>query len=208
MAGENAARTGRPTAAEAAAIEERLLHRVWQLYVEGGLASVSYDAIAASEKMSKRTIYARYPNKEALFRGAVERRLQRWISENRVSRGSRYQDPIQAFVELSLAVLLTPDSFAMGRILRGEDDRFADLAERVRKGLYWAIARLAQLLRTAGMTGEADVQDAARNIVDLLIGCAMSGGPIANDNERSQWLDDQLPRILKAVDRLVFTLRH
>jgi len=207
MARENGARTGRPTVEEAVAIEERLLRRVWQLYVDGGFANVSYDAIAAAERMSKRTIYARYPSKDALFRGAVERRMQRWISENHLASDSRFEDPVQAFVELSLAVLLTPDALAMSRILREEDGRFADLAERVRYGLHVAVARLAQLLMAKGMTGDTDAQDTARSIVDLLMGCAMSTGPILNEKARSHYLDDQLPRIFKAVDRLVLTSR-
>ena len=205
MARENAARTGRPTAEEAVAIEERLLRRVWQLYVDGGFANVSYDAIAAAERMSKRTIYARYPSKEALFRGAVERRMQRWISENRLSRDSRFADPLRAFVELSLAVLLTPDALAMSRILRGEDGRFADLAERARQGLRGAVTRLARLLTDKGMRDDQDAQDTARSIVDMLVGCAMSTGAIADEQERSDYLDAQLPRLFQAIERLVRT---
>ncbi|MCP1471453.1 AcrR family transcriptional regulator [Sphingobium sp. OAS761] len=157
--------------------------------------------------MSKRTIYTRYPSKEALFRGALERRLERWISENRLSSDSRFQDPVQAFAELSLGVLLTPDGIAMSRILRGEDGRFADLAERVRSGLRWAIARLAQLLTAQGMTDHNDAQDTANSIVDMLIGCAMCTGAISNEKERSDYLDAQLPRIFKAIERLARTSR-
>jgi len=186
-------------------LKQRLLRRVWQLYVAGGYGQVSYDAIAAAERMSKRTIYARYPGKEALFRGAVERRMKEWISENRLSRDSRFEDPVEAFVELSLAVMLTPDALAMSRILRGEDGEFAGLAERVRQGLHWTVARLARLLGDRGMTPDMDAQDTARSIVDMLIGCAMSRGAIPDEAERSRYLDQQLPRILRAVERLAPT---
>ena len=203
MVQRGVARKGRPTAEGAAAIEERLLSRVWQLYADGGYANVSYDAIAATERMSKRTIYARYPSKEVLFEAAVSRRMQGWISENRLARDSRSDTPVQAFVELSLAVLLSPDAHAMSRILRGEDGPFAALADRVRQGLHWTIARLAGLLIAEGMTDDQDAQDTARSIVELLIGCAMSNGAIANETERLGYLDAQLPRIFREVERLV-----
>ena len=195
-------RAGRPTAEAAAAIEARLLNRVWQLYADGGYANVSYDAIAATERMSKRTIYARYPSKEALFEAAVARRMQGWVFENRLARDSRFDDPVRAFVDLSLAVLLTPDAHAMSRILRGEDGAFADLAERVRQGLQWTHGRLAGLLSAQRMAGDEEAQDTARSIVEMLIGCAMSNGPIADETERSRFVDAQLPRIFRAVERL------
>jgi AcrR family transcriptional regulator len=202
MKGKDAARIGRPTAEESAAIEERLLLRVWQLYVEGGYANVSYDAIAAAERMSKRTIYVRYPSKEALFHAAVSRRMASWIAENSLAHDSRFDDPVKAFVELSLAVLLTPDAFAMSRILRGEDGRFPPLVDQARLGLHGAVVRLSRLLTATRLADDDEAQDIAICIIDLLMGCAMSRGALANEKERSDYLDDQLPRIFRAIERL------
>src|SRR3546814_20190938 len=37
------------------------------------------DAIAAAVGMTKRTVYTRYPDKNALFGAAVQRAIERWI---------------------------------------------------------------------------------------------------------------------------------
>ena len=152
--------------------------------------------------MSKRTIYARYPHKEALFRGAVAWRMQRWISENRLSIDSRCEDPIRAFVELSLNVLLTPDALAMSRILRGEDGRFPDLAGLARQRLDGAVAQLAGLLEAKGMTDHEEARETARCIIDMLVGRAVSVGPVPDKEERSRYLDDHLSRIFRSVECL------
>jgi len=202
MAQNTLPRVGRPTANQAASIDDRLLRRVWQLYVAGGYANISYDAIAAAERMSKRTIYARYPSKEALFRAAVSLRLRRWVSENRLSTNSRFEDPVWAFVELSLAALLTPDALAMIRILRGEDSRFPDLADMARQELGIARARLAALLAPNGGSEDEAAQEAAHFIIDMLVGRAVAAGGIGRDEERSAYHAEQLPGILRVVDRL------
>ena len=202
MAGKAGARVGRPTADEAAAIDDRLLRCVWELYVNGGYSNISYDVVAATERMSKRTIYARHHSKEALFRAAVSWRIERWIAENRLSIDSHFEDPVWAFVELSMAALLTPDAVAMGRILRGEDGRFPDLADVARQGLHVAVKRLAALLKPSGVIEDENAQETARCIVDMLAGRAMSIGSIARDEDRAACLAAQLPSILRVVDRL------
>ena len=69
------ARVGRPSVEEAGEIEARILDRAWSLFVEGGYAALTHDALSRLERMSKQTIYARFPSKAALFDAAARRRL-------------------------------------------------------------------------------------------------------------------------------------
>jgi AcrR family transcriptional regulator len=71
---EKAATLGRPTQQEAARRQRFLLETAMALFLEHGL-SVSMDMIAAKASISKRTLYARYPDKLALFVAVLK-----WLS--------------------------------------------------------------------------------------------------------------------------------
>ncbi len=72
--GEN--RRGRPSASRAAAIERSIHAAALDLFVSTGFEAASMDAIAIAANVSKGTLYARYQNKEALFRSVLEVELE------------------------------------------------------------------------------------------------------------------------------------
>ena len=59
---------GRPTREQAELRREELLDRALELFLENGFELVTMEAIAAAVGMTKRTVYARYEDKCALFR--------------------------------------------------------------------------------------------------------------------------------------------
>lgn len=65
---------GRPTLNN-----EQLLDIALDLFLEKGFERTTIDAIASSAGMAKRTIYARYPDKEALFKAALRRAIDEWL---------------------------------------------------------------------------------------------------------------------------------
>ena len=69
-----AVRLGRPPREQAGEVEERLLEAARSVFLEHGYGGASIDEIARIARASKPTIYARYPTKEALFAGVVERK--------------------------------------------------------------------------------------------------------------------------------------
>ena len=70
---------GRPTRAQAEQRHEQLLDHALEIFLDRGYDSATIEAIAASVRMTKRTVYARYPDKAALFRAAVQRAVDRWV---------------------------------------------------------------------------------------------------------------------------------
>src|SRR5262249_17397284 len=67
----SAVRTGRPPRDLAGEGDQRILDAARRVFLERGLAGASMDEIAAVARAGKPTIYARYPDKEALFTAVV-----------------------------------------------------------------------------------------------------------------------------------------
>jgi TetR/AcrR family transcriptional regulator, mexJK operon transcriptional repressor len=72
--------SGRPTAAAAAELAERILEVATRAFLTHGYAATSIETIAASAGIAKRTLYARWHDKPALFRAVLERLMARWLA--------------------------------------------------------------------------------------------------------------------------------
>ncbi len=72
-------RRGRPPAAVIEARNGELLDRALDLFLEHGFAATTIEMISASLGMGRRTIYARYGDKEMLFRAALQKAIDEWI---------------------------------------------------------------------------------------------------------------------------------
>src|SRR5476651_2049102 len=68
-----AVRYGRPPREHAGQVEERILDAAGRVFLERGFQGASVDEIAEAASAGKPTIYARFPNKQALFTAVVER---------------------------------------------------------------------------------------------------------------------------------------
>ena len=66
-----AVRTGRPPRKLAGEVDTRILDAARHIFLERGLAGASVDEISRLARAGKPTIYARFPNKEALFTAVV-----------------------------------------------------------------------------------------------------------------------------------------
>ena len=64
-------RTGRPTRAEAVEIDRRIQTVAVESFISNGFDGTSMEAVAASAGVTRRTLYAKYRDKEALFVAAV-----------------------------------------------------------------------------------------------------------------------------------------
>lgn len=69
-------RRGRPSASRAAEIDRSIRAAALELFLSAGYEAASMDAIAAAAPVSKGTLYARYSNKESLFRSVLESELE------------------------------------------------------------------------------------------------------------------------------------
>lgn len=71
-------RRGRPTANRAAGIEEAILDVALEVFLERGFEGATIEGVAERARVSKGTVYARFPCKDALFRKVTERQIETW----------------------------------------------------------------------------------------------------------------------------------
>ena len=64
-------RRGRPTRHEARALEDRVRQAALDAFVAEGFAGTTMASVAAAAGITKRTLYAKYPDKEALFAAVI-----------------------------------------------------------------------------------------------------------------------------------------
>src|ERR1700730_17652404 len=78
---------GRPTTEQAEARHGELLDAALDLFLEHGFELTTIEMVAARINMTKRTVYALHPQKARLFRGAVQRAIERQIVAQDVLEG-------------------------------------------------------------------------------------------------------------------------
>jgi AcrR family transcriptional regulator len=184
--GADAARrsSGRPTAAGAAGLAERILAVATRAFLSDGYAATSIETIAASAGVAKRTLYARWRDKPALFRAVLERLMARWLATPEPAMPASTPDPLPnaanrlegALVQSAtrvLAVALQPDALALHRLMIAESGRFPELADMVRQSSATAgMARIAGLLAAemlAGRLAPLDPATAAEQFLYLVL---------------------------------------
>jgi TetR/AcrR family transcriptional regulator, mexJK operon transcriptional repressor len=124
-------RVGRPTRAEATARHAEMLEKALEMFLAQGFEQTTLEAIATSLGMTKRTIYARYTDKAALFKAAVQQAIERWIMPHEQLSSLDADDlegTLLAVARIRLAHVLSADGVRMQRILNAESYRFPEIS--------------------------------------------------------------------------------
>jgi len=125
-------RCGRPPRELAGKVEERILDAAGRVFLERGFSGASVDEIAEVACAGKPTIYARFPNKEALFTAVTERLVRRQVSHEAVcDAGASVADRLEALAAANLTGILVPETIGLIRVAVAEARRFPDLASSV-----------------------------------------------------------------------------
>jgi AcrR family transcriptional regulator len=174
-----AGRSGRPPRELAGEVEERILEAACKVFLSRGFEGASIDEIAETARSGKPTIYARFPNKQALFAAAVTRQLML-----KKARMASYV-PVGATAEerlTSLGVTLISEALTSGwieliRLAVAETRRFPELGDSIcRTARERGGETMALLLREVAESGELgaflvspeDYATAARYFTDLI----------------------------------------
>ncbi len=168
---------GRPTRQHAEMRHAELLDCALDMFLEGGFERTTIEAIAASLGMTKRTVYARYPDKAALFRAVVERAIERYIippEQLAATDKGDLEGTLTAIAYLRIANIMSPEGLRMQRILNAEAPRFPDIFDRFyNKAAKPTVDFLATLLRRAAESGDVISEDpdaAALAFMSMVIG--------------------------------------
>lgn len=158
-----AVRAGRPTREQAEARQIALLDCAFEHFLDRGFDSATIEAIAADVNMTKRTVYARFPDKAALFRAALRRGTERRAASRatiEATRHDRLDETLVAIAMLRITLVASPEGTRLQRLINTESYRFPDIFQT-----YYDIAArptvqfLADILAAGNAAGELAIPD-------------------------------------------------
>jgi TetR/AcrR family transcriptional repressor of mexJK operon len=121
-------KVGRPPKERAKALGEHVLAVADALFLEHGYGATSIAMVAESARVGKQTLYRRFPDKAALFRKVVHRRLDTIIVPP--EEGESESDPLADLRRLAgqaLNAVFDPEFLQLCRIIIAETMSFPDL---------------------------------------------------------------------------------
>lgn len=123
-------RKGRPTAEESLELDERIKASALDHFLQHGFDAATMDNIARDAGITKRTLYARYSDKDTLFQQVLSWALVQWREVNLdVERepGMSLKDELLRVAELMLQRELNLKVVQLGRIATSQIERIQTL---------------------------------------------------------------------------------
>jgi TetR/AcrR family transcriptional regulator, mexJK operon transcriptional repressor len=155
------ARRGRPTQAQAQALHHRLRNAAVAMFLNHGYDGTTMDAIARAAGITRRTLYARYADKRAVFADVIPWALtRRTESIGSVDADGDVRATLLAIGRGALARALDPSTLGLTRIAMSEADRFPEFALSAQTMTWSARQReVMDLLSRYQQAGVIDVDD-------------------------------------------------
>ncbi|MGE2815799.1 TetR/AcrR family transcriptional regulator [Mycobacterium heidelbergense] len=155
-------RRGRPTQVEAKKLHQKLRKAAVATFVKYGYDGATMEAIARAAGITRRTLYARYPDKRAVFVDvipwALTRRTEREADDD--IDQSDLRASLIALGRAGLARAIDPDIVRLTRIAMSESARFPEFAVSAHS-MTWSPRhrQVMDLLRRHQENGSIDVDD-------------------------------------------------
>jgi TetR/AcrR family transcriptional repressor of mexJK operon len=165
---------GRPTRQEAERRHRSLIETAFRLFLDKGSEGASIDEISRRAGVAKGFIYARYPDKAALFVGAIERLMEDAMGTLQVSEPlpDDVEEGLCAFGRRLLDLVLAPEALAFHRLFIAEAPKFPELARHFisRNRLLDLIAGVLAGYRDLAALPPAEARTRAEHFAILVIG--------------------------------------
>lgn len=179
---------GRPDAKQVAAIDRAILETATRMFLELGYDGVAMENIAGATGVSKGTLYARYPSKEALFATVIHDRVKQWSLISAKQDHLLTDDIAERLhhhAEMIARSVLRTEVHAFQLLTLANRERFPELARAMYEAGYLYIVRLISddISRAAERDGipVRDPSAIARQLVAAVTGWELqesSAGPI------------------------------
>ncbi|HKY13665.1 MAG TPA: TetR/AcrR family transcriptional regulator [Microthrixaceae bacterium] len=196
-----APRRGRPTREEGAAIEERLRSAALDSFVVNGFDGTTMEAVAAAAGVTKRTLYARYGDKRALFAAVVPWALSR-LPLNDVALGIPAGDletSLRLIAEAVLATVTDPEVVKLRRLALLEAHRFPEFASEANLDTWRQNVKVVVDLLEAQLDSGAVVVDDLELAADQFIAMIAGASTILADFGVRRSREDEARHIDQAV---------
>jgi TetR/AcrR family transcriptional regulator, mexJK operon transcriptional repressor len=121
---------GRPRRGETDRLDDELLERALEHFLESGFEGATLNAITASLGMSKQTVYARYSDKTTLFRASLKRAIDAWLVPLERLPGLEGEDLETTLLDVArliVGTLMSPAGQQLIRITNAESYRMPEI---------------------------------------------------------------------------------
>jgi TetR/AcrR family transcriptional repressor of mexJK operon len=199
-------RGGRPSKEQAGLLEDKILDAAAALFFSEGYGAASIEEIARRAQISKRTFYARYEGKAAIFKAVVHRVIQHIRPNNAATdqlfHGKSIEEALRQIARIMLHASMSPESLALYRVMLAEATRFPELAlimneQGARKE---AITRIAELLHREAKMDQPAASFAAEQFIVMVVAApqrrALGLGKELNKAELDKWANDTVDLFL------------
>ncbi len=158
-----ATRRGRPTQAEAKALDQTVREAAVATFLEFGYAGATMESIAQAAGITKRSLYARYADKRAVFVDVIPWALARYTGDEPVEQlhDEDLETALLALGRASLTRATHPQNVRLKRIAFNEAALFFPEFNVSAESMMWAGRQRAvtELLRQHQELGNIDVGD-------------------------------------------------
>jgi AcrR family transcriptional regulator len=168
---------GRPTREQAEARHQEMLDAALDLFLEHGFELTTIEMVAARVSMTRRTVYALYTDKAALFNAAVQRAIERQIVPPDVLAGFDRGDlaaTLESVARLRIGQVMTPNGLRLQRIINTESYRFPEIFtanfEQSAKPVLDFVAGVLDRAIAAGRISPTDSRFAASAFMSMVVG--------------------------------------
>jgi AcrR family transcriptional regulator len=141
---------GRPTAKELVELEARLIRVARQAFIAHGYGATSMNQVARAARLSKTTLYSRFPTKADLFRAIVDEQVRRvgGVGLRPIYRSS--SDTLEAklrdYIEHMTRISLRGEILHINRLIFSEATRFPELGEAASNRAWVGVRQVAALI--------------------------------------------------------------
>lgn len=162
---------GRPTRDQVQQINERIVQTAIAHFSQNGFTGTSVDAIAQETGISKRTIYARYPTKQALFTDVVLNSVNKLVALSTSPKGD-LRECLAFHIRKSLVVMDDPIMRILDRIVGAELAQMPEVEHALTVGTKAIGVDIiaADIEQLAGTIGIQDSAFVAAALVDISSG--------------------------------------
>lgn len=171
-----APKLGRPTKEASAKLNLRIRHCAFDAFVEHGLDGTTMEMVATAAGVTRRTLYARYPDKRAMFADVVPWAMSRVQDDDapplRLSDDLR--EALLTIGRAAVARVLDPQVAQLTRIAMSASHLFPEFAKSTQTSTWSPRHRLVVgVLRRHAERGEVAIEDpdlAANQFLALVSG--------------------------------------
>lgn len=135
-------------------------------FMAHGFTAATTDMIQQAAGVSKSTVYAHYPNKQALFNAVIEAECESFLQAMRqiTLTPGHLADALGSLARAYLGIVLSPGALALFRVVIAEAPRFPDLARHFYLiGPDTANRIVASHLEEGAKNGEVDFSSVGRD---------------------------------------------